>query len=169
MGEAEDGGKRDCQSELEALQISEPWEGVVLGYSVDSVNNYVYVYLWGDPKQTCLAIEITSRIVHFESDEYERGEWLSRFLTRIVPVVGASACTYGRAYPLSYEPLDVDGLLARVRDGSLFTLSFPAFFMISDRLISRPEMKLLVSAHNRERRFSCSITTTGYHVIAYMR
>lgn len=99
-----------CNSEHDALKISKDWEGFILSYEVLSVGQQIYLYFWDGNNKTRFAIDMTPQVLSFESEEFNEGEWLQKFLISITGTIQADICAYGVPYDDRFFPLLLFGI-----------------------------------------------------------
>ena len=170
----EDTGQLEFQEESiqafrkdsEALDIASAWDGFAVAYNVLSIHATIYLHFWKQDSCACVALEIDDQVPYVKIAGMAEGEWLERFVVEYAETCGASACAYGRDWPIEFVALEPDQLVAELRNGKLLKRPLPGFYMISQSLIGQEELTALLFGHKRDSRLRYFRAPSGYHVFS---
>ncbi len=163
--EFDDDGLIKIENVDEVYDITAQWDGFALAYTVFSIGVYMYLYFWKREGMICLAVETDTQTPYLETDQLVKGEWLERFLCAYTACCNAKIGAYGHYYPIEYEPIFSEVILAELKTGNLLVREPGlSFYMISGTLLSaEEELALLYRKHPQLRYFQ---TISGYHIFS---
>jgi len=174
-----------CFSESEAIEIARGWHSFGLIHLARRTRGNIYQYFFdldgpeaypdgfGDFLSRsgigfCTTISFDDCILHHHDDEYDRGEWLARFLLLMTEALEVSVCGYASDddYAVNHEPLDPQRVMQRLRQGDFARFRFPHFHAIGTDLLDAAQLqKILRQYPLKYKRASYLMSLSGYHVI----
>jgi hypothetical protein len=157
----------ECGDVGAALDLAREWRGVAFTFIVDAIGHNMTFNLWSERGTTNLCLYLAREIVWYVSEEYEEGEWLLKFLLRLVAALHGDCCGYGRDrdYDVIYQPLNPDRLISRLGDGSLVAIPSPVIHLISASLLGSEGIGALINRHEVPPGFRHRESTAGYHML----
>ena len=162
-------GEVYVESYIDFLDMSVKWNGFALCCVAYPLNDRVYIYFWHDNVNYYLSIEVPETASTFETEEYEAGNWLKRFLLEVSSVIQANICVYGRPYDKElFSSLEEEEILEKIRNGSIFSTNYPNVYLISDSLINYSKIKNLFNIYKKSERQNYSLSVLGYHVLSFL-
>ena len=150
-----------------SLHGSEPFALICLAR--DPGARFNFVVFNRSENEFALTLDVSPKMVVYETPERERGRWLDGLLTSIVGAFEPLACSYGTTPPneLEYESIDPALLLASLRTGKLLQLTRPVFHALSVKLIELTEIRTILaehaSTHDPDYRMA-----PGYHLLGHV-
>jgi len=157
----------ECDDIDKALQIGRDWKGIALTYKVEAIWTEMVLNLWPDDRgRTNFCLDLEPDVVAFESDDYERGQWIVAFLLAVTVALKADCCGSGRSndYNYVFEALDCARVVSRLKDGSLLDI-VSQIHIISTRLISSTDVRAAIAEHPKDPPIQYRESVGGYHVL----
>ncbi|HLT39735.1 MAG TPA: hypothetical protein VK034_25805 [Enhygromyxa sp.] len=158
------GHERDCGGFSDAAKQVAKWGDIAIQLLAPAYGGRFYMYMWRDPRDACVSLELQAGNLYFETERWPKVEWVRALLPAVCVSLGASASAYDAHRGELFEALDIAALLSGLRDGSLWATVPLSHYMVRHELMPAAEMRDLVR-HHAPPGFRYSETTTGYYVL----
>lgn len=158
-----------CESRPQAIGMAAAWESWGVSFLSRQIPGHLDLVFFDIGADGFAAtVNMESSLVHCETAEIVRGEWIRQLLLGLAVNTGALVCGFGsdNAYRIRYEMLYPDAVVERTRHGELFTMAFPNFNAISTQLMGAEEMNALLQRTPKSKFLDYRLAIGGYHILS---